>query len=418
MLERSDRAERADRADRPGDLADDDHRRRPGDEPGRTVDRHPGATTASSAPPTDPATTPPAPVVALTGDEVEITEFAAIAAPIALTWRDTEPEAIYLAEQTGRIHRLDRATGEGEVVLDIDDDTSGSGERGLLGIAFDPDGEQLYVSYTNNSGDTRIDTFGVVEDGTVDTESRREVFAQDQPYGNHNGGNIVFGPDGYLYLGLGDGGAGGDPERRSLDMSTLLGKLVRIDPSTPSGDLGYSVPADNPFVGDGDARPEIWSSGLRNPWRFSFDRATGDLWIGDVGQGTVEEVDLATAADGAGRGVSFGWSAFEGSDRYNDDQPAEGHQGPLTEYTHGGGECSVTGGFVYRGTEIPALAGAYVYGDYCSGEIWALQRLDDGTLHQVTLATVVSLSSFGEDAQGELYAMSLGGALYRFNPAG
>ena len=258
----------------------------------------------------------------------------------------------------------------------------------------------------------------MVDDGTVDTESRRHVLDQDQPYDNHNGGNIVFGPDGYLYLGLGDGGAGGDPERRGQDTSTILGKLLRIDPSTPSSDLGYSIPADNPFIDVDGARPEMWSIGLRNPWRFSFDRETGDLWIGDVGQGQIEEVDLAPAADGSGRGVDFGWSAYEGSQRYNDDQPDGDFQLPLTEYDHGGGACSVTGGYVYRGTAIPALVGAYLYGDYCQGDVWALQRLDDGTLHQVTLGTVASLSSFGQDAAGELYAMSLSGTVYRLSAAG
>jgi glucose/arabinose dehydrogenase len=196
----------------------------------------------------------------------------------------------------------------------------------------------------------------------------------------------------------------------------LLGKLLRIDPMTPSGDLGYTVPADNPLVGVDDARPEIWSSGLRNPWRFSFDAASGDLWIGDVGQGEWEEIDLAVAAAGAGRGISFGWSAYEGTHRFNDDQPADGHMAPLLEYPHGPG-CSVTGGYVYRGTRLPGLVGAYVYGDYCSGQIWAVRVVDGAVTEEAEIGNVDSLVSFGEDITGELYALSLDGAVLRFDPA-
>jgi glucose/arabinose dehydrogenase len=302
------------------------------------------------------------------------------------------------------------------VVRDISDDTTTDAERGLLGVTFSSDGSLLYVSFTDEDGNSRIDEYGVVEDGTVDTESRRSVFDQDQPFANHNGGHVATGPDGFLYIGLGDGGAAGDPERSSLDPSTVLGKLLRIDPSRPSTDLPYSVPEDNPFVGVDGARAEIWSLGLRNPWRFSFDRTTGDLWIGDVGQNVWEEIDRSTVAEGAGRGVDFGWSAFEGTHRFNDDQSSESHTPPIFEYDHGEDGCSVTGGHVYRGTQIPGLVGTYVFGDYCSGLIWGLQQATDGSVTRTELARFSTLVSFGEDAAGELYAVSLDGEVARLSP--
>ena len=213
-----------------------------------------------------------------------------------------------------------------------------------------------------------------------DRDSLRTVLFVEQPYPNHNGGDLAFGPDGMLYIGLGDGGAGGDPERRALNMAELLGKMLRIDPSTPSGDLGYTIPADNPFVGTEGARGEIWSIGLRNPWRYSFDPETGDLWIADVGQGNIEEINVAPATDGmdAGRGSNFGWSAYEGSQRFNDDVTAENHSGPIFEYDHSGGRCSISGGVRARGEGAGPLAGWYVYADYCTGEVMAISVSGEG----------------------------------------
>ncbi len=303
-------------------------------------------------------------------------------------------------------------------MLDITSETTTDSERGLLALAFAPDGAKAYVSYTDDDGNSRIDEYSVGGDGTFDPDSARHVLLVDQPYPNHNGGDIAFGPDGYLYFGLGDGGSGGDPQRNGLSGSTLLAKLLRIDPSKPSGDLGYTVPADNPFVGQQGVRPEIWAMGLRNPWRWSFDSATGDLWIGDVGQGQWEEVDVARATGGkdAGKGLSFGWSALEGTHRYNDDQPTDGQTAPVLEYEHGDDGCSIVGGFVYRGAAIPALRGAYVYGDYCSGKVWAI-AVDGTTVTQhVQLGEVADLVSFGEDAKGELYAISLDGPVTRLSP--
>lgn len=366
------------------------------------------ATTASTA----ALTTTLAPAVPLGDASVTLTEILELDQPVALAGRSDG--RLYIAERPGVVRLIDDESNE--VVLDISDRTEAGGERGLLGLALSPDEAQLYVSSTDLDGNSILEEYGLDADGLADAGTRRVVLQIDQPYGNHNGGHITFGPDGYLYVGMGDGGSGGDPERRALNGSTLLGKLLRIDPATPSGELGYTVPADNPFVAVEGVRPEIWSSGLRNPWRFSFDSRTGDLWIGDVGQNSLEEVDLAPAADGGGRSVSFGWSAYEGTARYNEDQPAEGHQPPVHEYRHGDDGCSIVGGFVARSARLPALDGAYVFGDYCSGRIWAI-RVDAGAVtEQVQLATVDTLVSFGEDAAGDLYALSLDGSVLRFDP--
>ena len=378
-----------------------------------TTGAAPPATTAAPVDTTPATTIPP-----LTAGSVTLAPFATYAEPIAMAVRSSEPGVFYLAERSGIVLRVDPATDTaGTTVLDIHRNTTEDAERGLLGLAFGPDGSHLYVSYTDRNGNTEVDEYGVAADTTIDTESRRTVFQQKQPYANHNGGNIAFGPDGYLYLGLGDGGAADDPQRRGQNLTTVLGKLLRIDPSTPSGDLGYTIPADNPFVGTAGARGEIWSAGLRNPWRFSFDGQTGDLWIGDVGQDKWEEVDVAPAADGGGRGANFGWSAWEGTHRFNTDQADTGQQAPLLDYPHGTEGCSVSGGYVYRGTSIPALVGTYVFGDYCSGKVWAVQTAADGSATRLELGNVPNLVSFGQDDQGELYALSLSGPVVRLSPA-
>ena len=304
-------------------------------------------------------------------------------------------------------------------VLDISADVSTASEQGLLGLAVHPSLPLAYLNYTDTSGDTVITEYRVAPDGTFDQASARVVMEVDQPYDNHNGGNLVFGPDDYLYIGLGDGGSADDPERRALNLSTPLGKLLRIDPVSSDG---FEVPADNPFIGTAGALGEIWSIGLRNPWRYSFDPPTGDLWIADVGQGRVEEVDVARSSGGvaAGKGVSFGWSAFEGDDRFNEDQPAEGHAPPYYTYVHEDGRCSITGGVVYRGDKVPELDGWYVFADYCSGEVWAFDTeaaAAPGVVEVVPLATVPSPTSI--DQVGEtLYVVSATDGALRVTAAG
>ncbi|MBA3288191.1 MAG: PQQ-dependent sugar dehydrogenase [Acidimicrobiia bacterium] len=332
--------------------------------------------------------------------------------PVDLAWRDGD-EGRYVVEQGGRVVRL-AAGQEPAAVLDITDLTEAQGERGLLGLAFAPDGALAYVNYTDGNGDTVVAEYAVDEAGRFDAASVRVVLQIDQPYANHNGGDLAFGPDGLLYVGMGDGGAGGDPERRALDLGSLLGKLLRIDP-VASAEGPYTVPDDNPFVDTADAAPEVWAQGLRNPWRFSFDRATGDLWIADVGQGAFEEVDVAPAVDGvdAGRGLSFGWSAFEGDAPFNADAPAEGHTPPIHTYPHENGECSISGGVRPRDSGVPALDGWYVFADYCSGRLAALEVIGSGD--QITAGRVLELgrvespTAVVDGPTGELYVLSAAG---------
>jgi glucose/arabinose dehydrogenase len=349
--------------------------------------------------------------------ELRLTEVASVDAPTALA-PDPTTGALYVTEQDGRVVAIDPTSGESQVVLDISDDVTSGGERGLLGITFDPDGEHLYISYTDSNGDTSVEEYQW-SDGAVVAGSRRQVLAQDQPFGNHNGGDLHFGPDGYLYIGLGDGGAGGDPTGTGQDPSDLLGSILRIDP-TPTGDAPYSVPGDNPFVG-GEGAPEVWLFGVRNPWRFSFDLETGDLWIGDVGQNEIEEIDFLSAVDGvdAGKGANLGWAAMEGTSVFDGAEPAD-HVPPIHDYTREGGTCSVTGGYAYRGSAIPGLRGRYLYGDYCAGELRTLRVVADRQVTDESLGLSVgtnTLASFGEDLDGELYVLSIDdGVVYRLEP--
>ena len=345
-------------------------------------------------------------VPALTPDQVTFAPFVSgLSSPVDLAWREGD-DALYVVLQGGSIVPV-RGGVAGAPVLDIGGSITSGGEQGLLGLAFHPSAPLAYVNYTDSDGDTVIAEYAVAKDGTFEATSARELLTIEQPYANHNGGNLEFGPDGYLYIGTGDGGSGGDPERRSLNGSELLGKMLRIDP-TPSGDQPYTVPADNPFIGVDGARPEIWSVGLRNPWRFTFDSATGDLWIGDVGQGEWEEINLTRAVDGGGRGMNFGWSAFEGTHRFNDDQSADGVTMPIFEFQHGPAGCSVSGGDVYHGSEVPALAGWYVFSDYCSGIVTALWQTNGTLTGQVQLGNVSAVSAICSGPDGQLYVLSLG----------
>jgi glucose/arabinose dehydrogenase len=386
------------------------------------------ATTAASAvgttpTATDAASTSPAPGATATtaattpaplGDPVVVlTQLGTFSQPVEVAWRPTDG-VTYVVEQDGQIVIMTDGQA-GAVALDMTDLTSADGERGLLGLAINAEGTLAYVDYTNNDGNTRIDEYAVGTDGIFDPTSRREVLGFDQPYPNHNGGDIDFGPDHMLYISTGDGGSGGDPDRRALNLGEWLGKLLRIDPK-PDGDAGYTVPPDNPFVGVEGARPEIWSYGLRNPWRISFDRSTGDLWIADVGQGQWEEVDVGWAADGGGRGLNFGWSAMEGNHRFNDDQSTDGVTAPIHEYEHVGQDCSISGSALYRGSAIPALVGWYVFADYCSGQVRALQIADRAEVRQLGLAKTGSVTAVSEGPDGELFVLTSGGQIYAITP--
>lgn len=321
---------------------------------------------------------------------------------------------LFVVEQPGRVVAVtDLST---ETVLDITDRTAADGERGLLGLAFHPTADFAYVDFTDDDGNTVVAEFAVdATTGQFDVASFREVLTVDQPYSNHNGGKLAFGTDGLLYIGLGDGGSGGDPERHALDMSSRLGKILRIDPLASDGEP-FTIPADNPFVDDPNTDPTIWASGLRNPWRFSFDPETGDLWIADVGQGDIEEINHATATDraDAGRGLNFGWSAFEGLDRFNEDQSPDGVTPPVYVYDHSEGRCSVSGGAIVRDSVVPDLDGWYVFGDYCTGEIWGLEpgrAVDDPRV--IALAELPGLAAITVGPERELYAVSNAGKVMR-----
>ena len=266
---------------------------------------------------------------------VELVHVADVDSPTAFATRSGDA-ALYVAEQDGRVVAVDEG-GDVSTVLDLTSRIESGGEQGLLGLVFSPLGDHLYVHFTNRGGDTRVEEYAFGDDG-VDVSSRRRILAVRQPQPNHNGGQLVFGPDGMLYVGLGDGGGGGDrgsghaAEGNGQSLRTLLGKILRIDP-TPTADTPYTIPADNPFVED-DGRPEIWSYGLRNPWRFSFDRETGDLWIADVGQDEWEEIDFSPAAQGAGQGTNFGWNVFEAEARYRDGDTTGRALLPLVSLSH------------------------------------------------------------------------------------
>lgn len=344
--------------------------------------------------------------------------------PIDLTARPGST-SLLVAERGGRIRE---AVAEGDgfrvggpPVLDLTEQVgSTDGERGLLGIAVSPDGDQLYASYTEASaGDSRVDAYDLTgTDGTLraDPATRRELVAIEQPFANHNGGSLAVGPDGMLYAGFGDGGAANDPAGRAQDLSTQLGKLLRLDPTGRDDADGDGYPDDNPDLG---GAPGIWSSGLRNPWRISFDPATGDLWIGDVGQDSVEEIDLLPADEGGGRGANLGWDLAEGDRPFEPGPtPVEGLVAPVHTYTREAGGCSVTGGVVYRGAAIPALDGTYLFGDLCDPTIRGLRPAGEGAFEPVDLGVEVdTLVSFGTGGDGEVYVVGLAGTVARLAPA-
>jgi len=335
--------------------------------------------------------------------------------PVALTHAG-DPR-LFIAQQTGTILVVDALGIRSTPFLDLGSIVLTGGERGLLSVAFHPqyrDNGFFYVYYTNRNGDNSIARYHVSAEDPNRADSASAVVLLTIPhplFANHNGGQLQFGPDGYLYIGTGDGGSAGDPSNHAQDLSQLLGKLLRIDVDhgTP-----YAIPASNPFVARSGARGEVWAYGLRNPWRFSFDRASGDLWIGDVGQDAYEEVDLQRASSIGGE--NYGWRRMEGFHCYN---PASNCADasfalPIIEYPHAQGACSISGGYRYRGTQVPALAGGYLYGDYCTGAISIATANGPGWNVRQLLATTLRISAFGEDLSGELYVMDVAkGVVYR-----
>jgi glucose/arabinose dehydrogenase len=339
---------------------------------------------------------------------------------VAMTAR-AGTRTLYLAEQRGVVWALRGGKRTPQPVIDLSDRVSqDGGERGLLGLTFSPDGARLYVHYSDANGDTQVDSY-TMRGGRAVPSTRMPILHLEQPQPNHNGGELVFGPDGYLYLGLGDGGGAGDsgeghaPGGNGQSLGTWLGKILRID---PSGASGYTVPADNPFVATADAKPEIWAYGLRNPWRFSFDQETGDLWIGDVGQNEYEEIDreVATAGRDAGKGVNFGWNRVEGDHEYRGSAPDDAAP-PVYEIAHDTGACAVVGGYVYRGTKIPDLVGDYLFSDNCDGTIRLLVPDGNGFAMRESGLEAQGVASFGQANDGTLYVVSMSDGIFRVDKA-
>lgn len=373
----------------------------------------PPAATATLAPTEAPPATPtPTDVAAFPNPEAYTWEtvVSGLVRPVDLQHAGDGSGRLFIIEKVGRI----RVVQDGQLLetpfMDIVERVGSDGnEQGLLGMTFHPNYEEngfFYVNYTDVNGDTVIARYQVTTDNNIaDPNSEVVLLAVDQPFRNHNGGVLTFGPDGYLYAGLGDGGSAGDPNGNGQSLDTLLGKILRLD--VDSADP-YAIPPDNPFGN------EIWAYGLRNPWRFSFDRANGDLFIGDVGQGEWEEIDYLPA--GMPGGTNFGWDYFEGTHPFEGTPPQDAQLvPPVAEYDHSGGNCSVTGGYVYRGS-IPEWNGIYLYGDYCSTTVWGLIRSDGGWQNQVLFGAPGTITSFGMDESGEIYIVTDGGQVFRLAP--
>jgi glucose/arabinose dehydrogenase len=341
------------------------------------------------------------------------TVVGGLTAPLAIANAHDGSNRLFVAEQGGRIRIVRDGRLGAAPFLDVSGEITSGGERGLLGVAFHPRypaDPRVFVDYTDRNGDTQVSSFEVDpgDPDRLDPASETHVLFQKQPFANHNGGALAFGPDGDLYISLGDGGSGGDPHGNGQSLTTLLGKILRIDVDHATADRPYAIPSDNPWADGADGRkPEIWLTGLRNPWRMSFDRLTGDLWIGDVGQSAWEEIDVQRA--GVAGGTNFGWNRMEGSHCF---QPATGCEDPsltlpVTEYGHDQG-CTVIGGNVHRGTAQPALAGRYVFADYCSGRVWAIDPSTNASRAPTVVAeTSHNFTAFGEDESGELYAVDI-----------
>jgi len=375
--------------------------------------------------PAPPPGTPPA--IALRLERIDA--GLSLNFPLFLTAPPGDTDRLFVVERGGVIKVVDRATNALiGTFLDIRNlVVSTAGERGLLGLAFDPQystNRRFYVSYTDANGTSVVARY-LADPNNPDialTTADRTIITVAQPFDNHNGGMIAFGPDNFLYFGLGDGGSGGDPGNRAQNPGELLGKLLRIDVSlaAPAPQPAYAIPSGNPCVGQAGVREEIWSIGLRNPWRYSFDRQSGDLYIADVGQSAREEVNVSTSAGGAGRGINYGWNVMEGSLCFPPGAACSsaGLALPAIEYDHTNG-CSITGGYVYRGAAVPVLQGTYFYSDFCTGFVRSF-RLASGMVTEHAdwplLRPGGNITSFGEDAAGELYVITSGGGLFRIVP--
>jgi glucose/arabinose dehydrogenase len=392
---------------------------------GETSQPRPAATSAAAS--TPGLATPSGP--SADNSSFKFTKIAGgLQSPVYVTGAGDGSGRLFIVEQIGRIRIVKDGVLLAKPFLDIRSLVASGGERGLLSVAFHPQFKTngvFVVDYTRasttaaNVGDTVIARYRASPptSDVADRASGEALMTINQPEANHNGGLVKFGPDGLLYIGMGDGGARGDagpghaPQGNGQSLTTLLGKILRIEVDATGR---YRIPADNPNLGPA-ARHEIWAYGLRNPWRFSFDRTTGDLYIGDVGQNAWEEIDFQPSA-GKG-GVNYGWPVWEATHRYRSGATLRGDTKPVAEYSHGGGRCSVTGGYVYRGAKIPALAGFYIFGDYCTGELWTLVRFGGSWRLSPLRDTSYSISSFGEDDSGELYMADHNGTVYRFDPA-
>ena len=361
---------------------------------------------SACSPETDPEPTPDG-NVSLTLDQVA----TGLTGPVYVTSPPGDSR-LFIVEQPGRIRIVQNGQLLPTPFLDIISRVGSGGERGMLSLAFHPQYSTngfLYVYFTATNGEIRIERF-TATGNTANPSTSKLILSVPHPRGNHNGGLALFGPDGMLYLGLGDGGGGGDPDLNGQNENTLLGALLRIDVN--SGDP-YGIPAGNPFIGRNDARPEVWDTGLRNPWRFAFDAQGGNLYIADVGQGELEEVNVVGATRA---GVNYGWNIMEGTSCYNTSTcNKQGLELPVLEYRHLGNACSVTGGFVYRGTAIPEIAGHYFYGDYCAGFVKSFKFQNGSATEERTweFGNIGNVLSFGQDSAGELYITSGNGTVYR-----
>ena len=399
---------------------------------GACTDDEPDASSASTTETTaeDSTSSTEVPAVGtLDSIELDVQEIAQLDQPIAVAPRPGSPD-LYVAEKGGRVRLIKveeeefgnnkgRRTYQLQTtpLLDLSDRVINEGERGLLGMAFSSDGRKVYLDYTRQpDGHTVVVEYTLGDSTRIDRDSRRELLFVEQPFPNHNGGQLAIGPDGYLYVGLGDGGSGGDPMGHGQDTSTLLGSILRIDPEGAEEDgPAYAIPPGNPFADGKEGAPEIWLYGTRNPWRFSFDTETGDLWVADVGQNQFEEINLLPADDGfdAGRGDNLGWNEMEGTHPFDGGENPPGAVLPIFDYGRDQG-CSVIGGYVYRGEEIGPLRGTYVYADYCGNGVRGLQVDGGKVIDDRTWDLPIEVPySLGQDDDGELYVLLESGPMLK-----